>query len=119
MGGSHASDGGETMRPQQLQEDQLTQIPAQTPAALEEADTLIPLARASEISGVADSTLLDHAGVGRLQAVLQADQWWTTRRWLHVYLLNDLGEHRGRPLPPGYVAPDGEPRRKLRHYLVQ
>jgi hypothetical protein len=85
---------------------------------LEGPDDPISAARASTLSGIAEHILVEHAGVGRLQAVFQDDAWWTTRRGLHVYLLNDLGDHRGKPLPPGYVAPDGEPRRKTRDYVA-
>ena len=85
---------------------------------LEGSDDLLPLSRAAALSGLPERMLEEHAVLGRLRAVRQAGEWRTSRRWLHVYLLNDLSEHRSRPLPSGYVAPDGEPRRKLRHYLV-
>jgi hypothetical protein len=107
------------MRAQPLHGDQLSHVEEEAPPALEAADALIPLVRAAAISGVAEGTLVEHADAGRLQAVQPTGEWRTTRRWLHVYLLNDLGDHRSRPLPSGYVAPEGEPRRKLRHYLVQ
>lgn len=107
------------MRPHPLPDDQTITVEDQAPPRLEAADTLVPLERAEQISGVGLGVLTDHAGVGRLQAVQHAGSWWTTRRWIHIYLLNDLGDHRSRPLPSGYVAPDGEPRRKIRHYLVQ
>ena len=87
-------------------------------AELEDADQLIPLERAGEISQIAPLTLVSHAEIGRLQAVSHDGQWHTTRRWLHHYLLNDLGDHRSLPLPTGYVSPAGEPQRKLRFHEV-
>lgn len=87
-------------------------------ATLEDADQLISLGRAEEISRIAATILAAHAEAGRLGARLHDGQWHTTRRWLHHYLLNDLGDHRSLPLPAGYVSPEGEPQRKLRFHAV-
>src|SRR5579859_1831197 len=114
------------MRPHPLREDPTPTIEDEAPSdgdggqsQLEAADALVPLERAAQLGGIGVGVLTDHAGAGRLRAMERDGAWWTTRRWLHIYLLNDLGDHRDRPLPAGYVAPDGEPRRKIRHYLVK
>src|SRR5437764_10830486 len=99
------------MRADPLPDDRSIHVEEGVPQALEAADALIPLGRAAVLSGVAESTLLEHADAGRLSAVRRSGEWRTSRRWLHIYLLNDLGDHRSRPLPSGYVTPDGEPRR--------
>jgi len=87
-------------------------------AQLEIADQYLPMARAEEISQIPVEILTGHAEVGRLQAIFHNGSWHTTRRWLHHYLLNDLGDHRSLPLPHGYTSPEGEPQRKLRFHEV-
>ncbi len=87
---------------------------------LEHPDALIALSRAAELSQILEPVLLAHAEVGRLRALQREGEWQTSRRWLHHYLLNDLGDHRSLPLPRGYVPPPGEPQRKLRrHHPVE
>ena len=81
------------------------------------ADDQITLQQAAAIANISIATLTEHAEAGRLRGVALADGWRTTRRWLHVYLLNDLGDHRSQPLPAGYIAPLNEPRRKRRDYI--
>ncbi|HVC80801.1 MAG TPA: hypothetical protein VNL35_09935 [Chloroflexota bacterium] len=85
-------------------------------AQLESADSYLSMARAEAISRVPAAVLTAHAEVGRLRALMHDGAWHTTRRWLHHYLLNDLGDHRSLPLPQGYVSPEGEPQRKLRFH---
>ncbi|HXT35610.1 MAG TPA: hypothetical protein VN837_08550 [Chloroflexota bacterium] len=85
-------------------------------AQLESADSYLSMARAEAISRIPAAVLTAHAEVGRLRAVMHDESWHTTRRWLHHYLLNDLGDHRSLPLPQGYVSPEGEPQRKLRFH---
>ncbi|MGH2412009.1 MAG: hypothetical protein ACRDGS_16830 [Chloroflexota bacterium] len=83
---------------------------------LESADSYLSMARAEAISRIPAAVLTAHAEAGRLRALFHDDNWLTTRRWLHHYLLNDLGDHRSLPLPHGYVSPEGEPQRKLRFH---
>jgi hypothetical protein len=76
---------------------------------LESADTLISLARASELSGVAHETLRAQRRRGRLQAEKVGRDWFTTRRWLHQYLITRGAGYRGglrAPLPKSYQAPE-------------
>ncbi len=77
---------------------------------LEPPDELIPLQRAAELSGVSVGTLRIQARVGKLTAKLTAYTWFTSRRWLHEYLVAATERDKGarKPLPEGYVAPDKE-----------
>jgi hypothetical protein len=75
---------------------------------LEEPTQLITLRRASELSGVAATTLANQARSGKLRTVKVSERMrMTTRVWLHAYLLA-RDQHRGRPtpLPPDYVPPE-------------
>jgi excisionase family DNA binding protein len=74
---------------------------------MEGADDQITLKRAAEIAGLSVETLKPAAKEGRLQAVMPGNEYLTTRRWLHRYL---AGRKRGvvKPLPAGYVTPEGE-----------
>jgi hypothetical protein len=76
-------------------------------AELEGPDDQITLKRAAEIAGLTAETLKPAAKEGRLQAIMPGHEYLTTRRWLHRYL---AGRKRGvvKPLPAGYVAPEGE-----------
>jgi hypothetical protein len=75
---------------------------------LEHPDQRIPLARASEISGLAHNTLRRAIFDGKLRAEKQGRDWYVTRRRLDDYLQARGGGHPGRELkqpPPGYQAP--------------
>jgi excisionase family DNA binding protein len=76
-------------------------------AELEDADKLITMRRAAELSGLTPDTLKQAAQDGRLQAERPGHDWLTTRRNLHRYL---AGRKTGRrpPLPPDYQTPEGE-----------
>jgi hypothetical protein len=75
---------------------------------LEDADVLISLRRAAQLSGLADSTLRRQAIAGKLCTRKVASVHLTTRQWLHEYLTAADAQTRGRrkPLPEGYVAPE-------------
>jgi hypothetical protein len=74
---------------------------------MEGPDVQITLARAADLAGVGVDTLRVAALEGRLGAVRPARDWFTTRRNLHRYL---AGRKRGvvKPLPEGYMTPEGE-----------
>jgi hypothetical protein len=76
-------------------------------AALEGPNEQITLKRAAELSGLQQITLRRAAIDGRLVASRPARDWFTTRRYLHTYL---IGRRRGvvKPLPEGYQAPEDE-----------
>ena len=75
---------------------------------LEEPDVYITLKRAGEISGLSPNTLFIQARDGKLKTWQPARDLFTTRRWLHEYLMaaseNDKGTRK--PLPEGYVPPE-------------
>jgi hypothetical protein len=79
---------------------------------LEGPDEQITLARAAELSGLSFETLRGAALLARLKAGRQERAWFTTRRWLHRYLMHRGGSWRTggarRPLPAGYATPEGE-----------
>ena len=64
--------------------------------------------RASEISGVSVGTLRNQALAGKLRTVKPGHDQFTTRRWLHEYLLQASERDKGsrRPLPEDYQAPE-------------
>lgn len=70
---------------------------------------LITLKRASEISGISPKTLRSVAGKGKLRVKKEGRDNFTTRFWLHQYLMSRHSS-RGhtKPLPPGYVVPGDE-----------
>jgi len=77
-------------------------------STLEQADELITLQRAAELSGVSAGTLRIQARAGKLRAKQMAYTWFTTRRWLHSYLQDASRRDKGSrvPLPEGYAVPD-------------
>ena len=72
--------------------------------ALEGPDEYISLARAAEISGLSPATLRAH----KLRTARTRREWFTTRRWLHDYLLGATRRDKGgrKPLPDGYIPPE-------------
>jgi hypothetical protein len=75
-------------------------------ADLEGPDEHITLRRATQMSGLSRDTL-SHAGhAGRLQMVQVGWHRYTTRRWLHAYLMSRNPESGRKPLPADYVAPE-------------
>ena len=77
-------------------------------STLEPPDELITLQRAAELSGVSVGTLRIQARAGKLAAKQLAYTWFTTRRWLHAYLLEASQRDKGSrlPLPESYVPPE-------------
>jgi len=66
----------------------------------------ITLARASEISGVAATTLSNQARAGKLQTKLLGRTRITTRVWLHEYLVaRDAHQGPRKALPESYQDP--------------
>jgi hypothetical protein len=76
--------------------------------ALEDPDAPISVARAAQIAGLSAHTLRHQAASGRLRVHRLGREQWTTRRWLHRYLMAATERDKGRrlPLPPDYVAPE-------------
>jgi len=74
---------------------------------LEKPDAPITLARAAVLAGLRPRTLQNAAQDGRLKTEIPGNEYLTTRRNLHHYLMN---RSRGRiaPLPEGYAVPEGE-----------
>jgi hypothetical protein len=75
-------------------------------ADLEGPDEHITLRRAAQISGLSGDTLSRAGHAGRLQMVQVGWHRYTTRRWLHAYLMSRKAASGGKPLPPDYVAPE-------------
>jgi hypothetical protein len=75
---------------------------------LVDPDEWITITRAAEISGLAKSTLYHQAVAGKLQSFRTGRERITTRRWLHMYLMDASKRDKGqrKPLPTGYVAPE-------------
>ncbi len=65
-------------------------------------DDYLSLARAAELSGRKVETLRVQALRGGLRTIKTGREHFTTRRWLHEYLLQH-GETR--PVPPDYRPP--------------
>jgi hypothetical protein len=74
---------------------------------LEGPDDLITIKRAAQLSGLKPNTLQVQAIAGKLRTVQPARDLFTTRRWLHAYLMDASARDKGRrlPLPPDYQAP--------------
>lgn len=75
---------------------------------LEGPDEYISLARAAEISGLSPTTLRAQARAHKLRTVRTRREWFTTRRWLHAYLLGATRRDKGgrKPLPDDYIPPE-------------
>jgi hypothetical protein len=75
---------------------------------LEDPDEDITLRRAAALSGLSKATLHVQARAGKLQTIQPTRIRYTTRRWLHAYLMGAAARDTGKrkPLPPAYVAPD-------------
>ena len=75
---------------------------------LEGPNEWITIRRAAEIGGLATSTLRHQAVAGKLRTIHPRYNRYTTRRWLHQYLIAaDERDHgRRKPLPEGYVVPE-------------
>jgi hypothetical protein len=73
---------------------------------LEGPDDLITLARAGEIAGLAATSLVGPAILGRLRTIRDGRRRLTTRRWLHEYLMSRNPVSGRKQLPPDYVAPE-------------
>jgi hypothetical protein len=73
---------------------------------LEGPDELIPLPRAGELAGLAATSLVGPAILGRLRTIRDGRRRLTTRRWLHAYLMSRNPESGRKPLPADYVAPE-------------
>jgi hypothetical protein len=75
---------------------------------LEGADAPISLARAAQLSGLSAHTLRHQAAKGLLRVERLGREQWTTRRWLHAYLMEASERDKGRrlPLPADYQAPE-------------
>jgi hypothetical protein len=73
---------------------------------LEGSDEPITLRRAGALAGLDPHTLQVAARDGRLKASMPGNDYLTTRRHLHTYL---MGRRRGavKPLPEGYQTPEG------------
>jgi hypothetical protein len=76
--------------------------------SLEDPDEHISLARAAEISGLTSATLRAQARAHKLKTVRARREWFTTRRWLHEYLLAATRRDKGarKPLPEDYTPPE-------------
>jgi hypothetical protein len=76
-------------------------------AKLEGPDEPITLRRAGALAGLGPHTLQVAARDGRLKASMPGNDYLTTRRHLHKYL---MGRSRGvvKPLPEGYQAPEDD-----------
>ena len=77
-------------------------------AVLEDPDAPISMMRAAQLSGLSVHTLRHQAAKGLLQAQRLGRERWTTRRYLHRYLMEASQRDKGRrlPLPADYVAPE-------------
>jgi hypothetical protein len=73
---------------------------------LEGPDHYISLRRAGEISGLTAGALRIQVRSGRLRTIHAQNRRFTTRRWLHAYLLSRRPESGRKLLPKGYVAPE-------------
>ena len=69
---------------------------------------LITLKRAGEIAGISPKTLRSVAGKGKLRVKKEGRDNFTTRLWLHQYLMSRSTRGHTAPLPPGYVPPGEE-----------
>jgi hypothetical protein len=73
---------------------------------LEGPDEHITLRRAAQMSGISRDTL-SHAGhTGRLQMVQVGWHRYTTRRWLHAYLMSRKAASGRKSLPADHVPPE-------------
>jgi hypothetical protein len=80
-----------------------------TRKGLEGPMELITLKRAGEISGISPGTLRNVARKGKLRVRKEGRDNFTTRFWLHQYMMSRSTAHgKANPLPPGYVVPGEE-----------
>jgi hypothetical protein len=77
-------------------------------ADLERPDAYISLIRAAVLSGRSPTTIRAQALRGRLHTVRIHHGHFTTRRWLHEYLLRAYANDGERflPVPESYVPPE-------------
>ncbi|HVC82127.1 MAG TPA: hypothetical protein VNL35_16675 [Chloroflexota bacterium] len=95
-------------------------------------DALIDLAEAAKVAGLSTATMRLYVATGKLKTVTQGrsirrpneegkhargvshtPQHFTTRRWLHEYLMTRKPRFGVPPkLPEGYVVPGSSPERK-------
>jgi hypothetical protein len=75
---------------------------------LEGPEEWITIRRAAEISGLAANTLDHQARAGKLRTVHPRKHRYTTRRWLHEYLMAASERDKGqrKPLPKNYRPPE-------------
>jgi hypothetical protein len=74
---------------------------------LEPPDERISIARAAALAGVSAHTLRTQARRGKLRTGRLGHDLFTTRRWLHEYLMaREQGRGHRKPLPPDYVPPE-------------
>jgi hypothetical protein len=61
-----------------------------------------------QLSGLSAHTLRHQAAKGLLRVERLGREQWTTRRWLHAYLMGASERDKGRrlPLPAEYQAPE-------------
>jgi hypothetical protein len=70
---------------------------------------LITLKRAAEIADLSPGTLRNVVKNKRLRVRKEGRDNFTTRFWLHQYLMSRNTVHgHTKPLPPGYVVPGEE-----------
>jgi hypothetical protein len=74
---------------------------------LEGPDEYITLRRAGTISGLTPIALRSQCLSGRLRTLRAQNRRFTTRRWLHAYLMSRKAASGRKPLPPDYVPPEG------------
>jgi hypothetical protein len=75
---------------------------------MEGPEEWITITRAAEISGLAANTLDHQARSGKLRTIHPRYQRYTTRRWLHEYLVAASVHDKGgrKSLPEHYVVPE-------------